>query len=135
MMTFAALALTALTVTPALPMLRAMHGIAAGAIVSGEDVVAIACERPIAHMLRYDAQARAVRAVRPIAPGQCLLGGKLDEGAIIEPGQRARVVTRVGSVQVERTVETLQAARPGGRLFVRGAEGAPFSIGYEALAR
>lgn len=43
--------------------------------------------------------------------------------ATTEPGQRLRLVTASGPVEVERDVEAMQAARPGHLLFVKTSDG------------
>lgn len=134
-MILAMLAVSMVATQPAGSTLRALHTFAAGDVVGSDAVAAVACQVPVARALRYDRELRVVRATRPIEAGQCLLGAHLEDGPVIAPGQQVSAVTKVGAIQVERRVETLQAARPGGKLFVRGQDGAAFSVRYEDIAR
>lgn len=114
------------------PTMRARHAIEAGAFVQATDVEAIACAKPLSG-IRFDRSTRAVRAVRPIAQGECLTGARLSGVETVQPGRKIKLVSAIGAVKVERSVEALQVGAPGNNLFVRGEDGVPFAVSYEDL--
>jgi len=123
----------AMLAAAALPTAQARHGIAAGAFVRAGDFVGASCTMAGPPALRYEPQLRATRALRAIAPGECIASNIVATLPAIAPGQRVTAITGAGAVTIERAVEALEAAGPGQRLLVRAADGAPYSVRYEEV--
>lgn len=99
--------------------------LAAGALVTAQDLSPASCEGALEAALIYDGG--AVRAARSLRPGDRIAQAPASVLPSVRPGQKLLVHTRVGPVAIRREVEAVQAGRPGQPLFVRTAEGAVFS--------
>jgi flagella basal body P-ring formation protein FlgA len=68
-----------------------------------------------------------MRASRDLSVGETLPAIPAFALPAIRPGDRLRLVDRVGAVTVERQVTALQAGQAGEPLFVKAADGAVFT--------
>jgi flagella basal body P-ring formation protein FlgA len=100
------------------------RSLADGAALSNEDLVPVACRDHAAMPpLRFDRLNRVVRAEGAIAAGTYLGRISAPSAVAVDKGDKLSLVASAGPVRVSRDVVALQAGRPGGRLFVRDAEG------------
>ncbi len=83
---------------------------------------------------RYDAAAGIARLSRSVAEGEILRAPPEFAVRMVRPGDTLVLVSGAGAVRIERDVEALQAAGPGGRLFVKARDGAVLSVRYEEVA-
>ncbi|MEA3064408.1 MAG: hypothetical protein QOJ27_847, partial [Sphingomonadales bacterium] len=98
--------------------------LADGAVLSSEDLVPVACrDHAASPPLRFDRLNRVVRADGGIEAGTYLGRISAPPAVAVDKGDKLRLVATAGPVRVSRDVVALQAGRPGGRLFVRDAEG------------
>jgi hypothetical protein len=98
--------------------------LADGAALSNEDLAPVACrDRSASPPLRFDRLNRVVRADGAIAAGTYLCRISAPPAVAVDKGDKLSLVASAGPVRVSRDVVALQAGRPGGRLFVRDAEG------------
>ena len=105
-----------------------VNALQADAIPVRADLVATPCgSGPLRQAFRYDAGARAVRAVRDLAVDEVVPAPSASAVPTLRPGQPLYLTATVGPVTVSRAVKTVQAARRGRRVFVRAADGAVFS--------
>jgi hypothetical protein len=113
----------------------ATHALAAGAVPTAQDFVAVACGavKPTA-ALRYDAGLHAARLSRALQPGDLVAGIPSSMMDSIRPGETLYVQAHVGPVVVQRPVEALQPANPGQKLFVRAPDGTVMSVLYSGGA-
>lgn len=107
--------------------MQAVKTIPAGAIVAVGDFERAACAKSDP-AFRYDARARAIRALRELKRGEVVEAPPASLLPTVRRGEHLVVSATVGPVVVQRDVEALQAASPGERLFVRAADGAVFSV-------
>ncbi len=100
--------------------------IAEGAAIAAADLERAPCLAPVRTSVRYDRLNGIMRATRDIARGDAL--GPLPPApvAIAERGEAMSLVTRMGPVMIERSVETVQPSR-GGSVFVRDRDGHVFA--------
>lgn len=107
----------------ALSCLQAVAAIAAGAVPARADFVEAACPADAPGLLRYDPQARAMRALRDIQAGETIAA--VPAGALpdVRPGESLFLVAHVGTAIVEREVTATQPGRRGQPIFVRTADG------------
>lgn len=109
--------------------LRLLRPVAGGMTPTRGDVAPVACpDDPPAGAFRYDVARRTVRALRDLVEGEVVTALPAFAIAAVRPGQALYLEARIGPVTVEREVRALQATRPGGRLFVRSAEGDVFPV-------
>lgn len=113
--------------------MAAKHAIEQGAFVRADDFQPAKCPVSGSPALRYEPPLRATRAMRAIASGECVASAGVANLPMLAPGQKVIAVTALGAVMIERSVEALQSAYPGQRLFVRGADGVPYSVRYEEV--
>jgi flagella basal body P-ring formation protein FlgA len=97
--------------------------LAAGAALAGGDLVAVECREEAASGLRFDRLERVARADRDLKAGTYLGRISAAPSVAVDKGAKLTLVATAGPVRVSREVVALQAGRPGGRLFVRDAEG------------
>lgn len=118
---------------PALTCSEIARPVAAGAAVSGEDLVPVPCRASAPAQLRFDRSDRIVRASGPLAAGDYL--GRISAGSApaVEKGDKLSLVASSGPVRVSREVVAMQPGRAGGKVFVRDSEGnvtsAPLALG------
>jgi hypothetical protein len=110
--------------------MKLVSPVEAGAYPTRADLAPADCAQPAAAAFVHDRTAGSVRALRDLAAGEIVASVPLSSVAGIRPGQPLVIEAHVGPVVVRRQVEALQAARPGEKLFVKAAEGAPFAIPY-----
>jgi hypothetical protein len=102
--------------------------VAAGAVVTIEDVVAVPCEKATPRpATRYDRAQGTTVFGTAMAAGTYL--GRLapPERAMVRKGAVLTLRSAAGPVVVERQVTALQPGRSGGRLFVRDSSGEVFA--------
>jgi flagella basal body P-ring formation protein FlgA len=107
---------------------QVLRPIAAGAVPVRSDVTEASCERRTEAAFRYDARLHAERAERDLKPGEVVVAAPAALMPAVSPGQVLYVTSHVGAVVIEREVRALQAAQPGQRMFVRGADGGVFAV-------
>jgi hypothetical protein len=112
---------------PAGTCLKLVHPMAAGSFAMAADLAEAACTAPKRAGFRYDAAARAVRAVRDLRQDEVVEAVPASLLAGARPGQVLTLSVRIGAVLVARNVVALQPARPGERLFVRAEDGKVFT--------
>ena len=111
------------------PCLRATRSLPAGAVPIAADFSASSCDRASPNKaFHYDVEARTFRTERPIADGEVVILPAGFRPAGVRPGQKFEIRTKVGVVSIARTVEAVQAARPGQPVFVRAADGRVFVV-------
>lgn len=113
----------------------AMRPLSAGAVPSAEDFAAASCDGRPESAVRYDANMRAARLTRDLAPGDVIAEIPSSLMAAVSPGQKLYVTARVGPVLVQREVAALQPANPGQKLFVRASDGEVMTALYSGEAR
>ena len=112
--------------------LQALAPLAQGAIPRSEQFAIVACPPARADAAFHDDSAsHATTLARAIAPGEIVAAYPEYGVDMIHPGQSLRLVVVAGAARIERQVEALQPARPGQRLFVKGADGEILSVRYE----
>jgi flagella basal body P-ring formation protein FlgA len=89
----------------------------------------------IAPAFRYDSARGYSRLSRDLAPGEIVSRYPGYATDAVRPGQGLRLIVVSGVVRVERSVEALQAARPGHFVFVKLADGQVLSVRYEGGAQ
>lgn len=115
--------------------LRVRAPLAAESFAASRDFEAASCPEHVSRdAFRYDARTGAARVVRDLAPGEIVTAFSGFDAGAIAPGDRLTLVTVEGPVRIEREVTAMQAAGPGRRLFVKGADGAVISVRYEQVA-
>lgn len=82
----------------------------------------------------YDSTDRVTRLSRTVAAGEIVNSFPEFQIGIVRPGDKLTLISRVGSVDIERKVQALQPARPGERLFVKSSDGTVLSARFEAAA-
>ncbi|HYD37215.1 MAG TPA: flagella basal body P-ring formation protein FlgA [Allosphingosinicella sp.] len=97
--------------------------LAAGASLSEADLIEVDCREAAASGLRFDRGDRVARAGRDLEAGAYLGRISAPPAVAVDKGAKLTLVATEGPVRVSREVVALQAGRPGGRLFVRDAEG------------
>jgi hypothetical protein len=115
--------------------MKLVSPVAAGAYPVLADLEPAECTAPAAAAFVHDRTAASVRAIRDLAAGEIVAAVPLSSVAGIRPGQALVIEAHVGPVVIRRQVHALQAARPGEKLFVKAAEGAPFAIPYPENAQ
>ena len=108
--------------------------VARGEAVNEKDVRTATCA-PGVEMgrLRYDAEANAFRAGEALAAGAHIPVVPLTQAGALERGDAATLEIMAGPVKIQRDVRLLQTPRPGGDVFVIGADGKPLAIATDAL--
>jgi len=115
--------------------LEARAPLAAGAIPASANFMPVACPAGgMASAFRYDRTHGCTHAARTIAAGEIVPAYPEFERNMIEPGQSLRLVVSDGPVRIERTVEAMQAAKSGEKLFVKTDDGQILSVRYESAA-
>lgn len=133
---FLALAFVAFESRASERCVMAVRPLSAGAVPSAADFAAADCGgNPPEAAVRYDANMRAARLIRDLAPGDIVAEVPAPLMASISPGQKLYVTVQAGPVLVQREVEALQPANPGRKLFVRAADGKVMSVLYSGEAR
>lgn len=113
--------------------LRAHTSIRAGAAAISADFSPSPCPRDAPMpAFRHDAARGGSVVSRPLAEDEIVRAFPDYGVAMVQPGERLRVVLGIGAVRIGRDVEALQTARPGQRLFVRTSDGQILSVRYEA---
>lgn len=103
--------------------------LAAGAVLAHRDVVAVACDKKAeAAGLRFDRRERVVRADRDLPAGTYLGRVSLPAAVAVDKGDKLTLISTAGPVRITREVVALQVGRPGGKIFVRDAEGNVTSV-------
>lgn len=97
--------------------------LAAGAALADGDLAPVDCREGAPSGLRFDRLDRVARAERDLAAGTYLGRVSPAPAVAVDKGAKLTLVATAGPVRVSREVVALQAGRPGGRLFVRDAEG------------
>jgi hypothetical protein len=97
--------------------------LATGAPLSDGDLTPVDCREAEPAGLRFDRLDRVARADRDLAAGTYLGRISAAPAVAVDKGAKLTLVATAGPVRVSREVVALQAGRPGGRLFVRDAEG------------
>lgn len=97
--------------------------LAAGAAVSSDDLVPVACRETAASGLRFDRLDRVARAERDLEAGTYLGRVSVSPAVAVDKGAKLTLVATAGPVRVSREVVALQAGRSGGKVFVRDNEG------------
>jgi hypothetical protein len=116
--------------------LRALVPLVADAIPSSKDFVAIICPSKIAEgAFRYDRANHYTHVARTVAAGEIVSRYPEFGVEMVRPGQRLALVVAQGPVRVVETVEALQPARSGERLFVKTHDGQILSARYESAVR
>lgn len=107
----------------ALSCLQAVAAIAAGAVPARADFSETVCRAGAPGVLRYDPQARAMRAIRDIEAGETVAPVPAGTLPDVRPGDTLFLVAHVGTAIVEREVTATQPGRRGQPIFVRTADG------------
>lgn len=102
------------------------RAIPAGGTVSRSDFTPAACTEAPA-TLRYDARLKAARAGRALEAGETVAALPGFALPAVRSGETLHVRTQIGPVVVDREVVALQPGQPGGRIFVRTADGEVFA--------
>lgn len=97
--------------------------LAAGAPLTDQDLVPVACEKASTPALRFDRLDRVARADSDLAAGTYLGRVSATAAVAVDKGDKLTLVSSAGPVRVTREVVALQPGRAGGKLFVRDSEG------------
>lgn len=109
--------------------------IAAGSFIDQSEVAPVPCERTRPHAgLGYDASARAPLARGAIPAGAYLGPVRAVASDPVAAGETLVLRSAIGPVMVERTVTSMEAARRGGRIFVRTEDGELVSARLDGTA-
>jgi hypothetical protein len=84
----------------------------------------------VARTFRYDASSQSVRTIRSIDAGEIVPAFAGYDVDAVRRGDQITLVTIAGPVRVERTVEALQSAYKGQKLFARSQDGDVFPVRY-----
>lgn len=115
--------------------LKARVPLAVDATPATENFETAACpNHETVSALRYDVAHGAMRLTRAIAAGEVVRSYPGYRNEAVHPGEVLQLVIAFGPVRVARTVEAMQSAAPGQRLFVKAKDGAIFSVRYEEAA-
>lgn len=108
---------------------RLRDAVPEGGIVTPANAEETSCETSHAPaLLRYDRDAGVVRAGASLAAGAFLGRVALPDAPMVARGDALAIVSRVGPVEVRRSVTALQSLRHGTRLFVRAEDGTIFAV-------
>lgn len=114
--------------------LRVVEPVGAGEFPKSEAFVEAECPAgSIDHAFAYDRMKRVTHAARKLAPGEIVLSYPEFGRQMVRPGERLVLVVVSGPVRIEQTVEALQSAKPGSRLFVKRADGEVISTEYAGI--
>ena len=103
--------------------------LAAGAVLSDRHIAAVACDDEAAVPgLRFDRREGVVRVDRDLPAGTYLGRVSPPSAVAVDKGDKLTLVSTSGPVRITREVVALQVGRPGGRIFVRDAEGNVTSV-------
>lgn len=97
--------------------------VVAGTALAERHVATSACGLPPSGALRFDRRDGLVRAAKDLPVGMPLGHIAVASDDLVERGTEMTLSARAGPVVVARRVTALQAAHPGQRLFVAGADG------------
>ncbi|MCJ2186997.1 hypothetical protein [Novosphingobium beihaiensis] len=109
------------------PCFETARNVLAGEIITVSDVRKVACgSDKNAAPLRFDAGFQIFCAIVDL-PAATFLGAITPAPAgSVNAGTKLYFVMGAGPVRIQRTVTALQPAKPGERLYVRGADGRSF---------
>ena len=97
-------------------------------VVAPGDTEAVACsDDALTAKLGYDRRSGTVRARTPLVQGENIGRVWWPVRPQVLPGDKVRVLAKLGRVAVSREVTALQAAKPGQRFFAMGSDGKIFS--------
>lgn len=103
--------------------------LAAGAVLADRDVVAVSCDDKAAPAgLRFDRRERVVRVDRDLPVGTYLGRVSPPPAVAVDKGDKLTLISTSGPVRITREVVALQVGRPGGKIFVKDAEGNVTSV-------
>ena len=112
--------------------LRALSALPAGSVPLSAEFAVTDCPRhPPAAAFRHDSMQGSSRLLRPITQNEIVPRFPEFGRKLVQPGQVLRLTVLSGAVRVESSVEAMQAAQPGQKLFVRTRTGQVFSARYE----
>ena len=115
---------------------KVLTPVAANSALLQRDIEAAPCgDGPLDRPFRYDRSVGALRALRELSVGEITPRPPQALLSSVRPGDALYVSVAVGPVTVERTVRTLQPSFAHKPVFVRGADGAIFSVPSPELVR
>lgn len=104
------------------------RNVASGSPISADAVVGSPCRKDATALISYDRTGATVSADADLAAGAYLGAASFAEAPRIAKGDALVLLSRVGPVRVERRVVAMQPSRGIGRLFVRDADNAAYSV-------
>lgn len=103
--------------------------LAAGVVLADRDIVAVSCDgKTAAAGLRFDRREGVVRVDRDLPAGTYLGRVSPSPAVAVDKGDKLTLISTAGPVRITREVVALQVGRPGGKIFVRDAEGNVTSV-------
>jgi hypothetical protein len=106
-----------------------LRAVPAGAIVAASNSDEAACDGGRSPApVRYDREAGVVRASIALSEGAFLGDILLPEPPRVAQGDALAIISRVGPIEVRRSVTAIQALRHGTRVFVRSEDGTIFDV-------
>jgi len=113
--------------------LMALTSLPAEAVAISDDFTPVDCPGSrMTRVFRTDRLHHCTRLVRTVMTSEIVPVFPEFGTRMIEPGDALHLVTAEGAVRVVRTVEAMQPAKPGQRLFVKTPAGEILSVRYES---